>query len=236
MKIVINQRYEFLRPFIEALPEVFDTMGGIIYKGRNILKRYDVDGLSLVVKSFKKPHLINRFVYTSIRPSKASRSYHVAEELLKRGVVTPEPIAYIEERNFGLKRSFYVTRETLWKREMREFWHIPEIGDREFILRAFGIFTGEMHKKNVLHLDYSPGNILFDVIDGLPYFTVVDVNRVRFGKITEEEGYKNFERLWLPNHTFVIIAKAYADYMGYDTHTAIERICYYKDCFMKGRI
>lgn len=44
---------------------------------------------------------------------------------------------------------------------MREFEE-GGIAGREDILEAFAAFTVDLHKKGVLHLDYSAGNILFD--------------------------------------------------------------------------
>jgi len=47
-----------------------------------------------------------------------------------------------------------------------------------------------------MHRDYSPGNILFDKIDGEYHFMLVDINRMSFGKISIDMGCANFARLW----------------------------------------
>lgn len=235
MRIIINPSYKFLEDFIYSLPANFEKSGKVIYEGRNILRQYTIKNVDLVVKRFKQPHLINRIVYRFFRLSKANRSYHYGLELFRRGIATPEPIAFIEKRNFGLTDSYYISLNSPLKHTMREFWFDPEIGERKFILEAFGKFTARLHQKGVLHLDYSSGNILFDIENGNPVFSLVDINRIRFGKVTEEEGYKSFARLWLPNEVYVIIAKCYAAESGYNETHAIERICYYKDCFMKQK-
>lgn len=235
MKIVINPSYKFLENFIYSLPDNFEKSGDVIYEGRNILRQYTIKNLSVIVKRFKRPGLINRIAYRFFRLSKAHRSYQYGIELRRRGILTPQPIAFIEKHNFGLTDSYYVSLESPFKRTMREFWFNPEIGDRHFILEAFGKFTSQMHQKEVLHLDYSAGNVLFDVEDGIPVFSVVDINRMRFGKVTEEEGYKSFKRLWLPNDVYIAIAKSYAAAHKYNEAHAIERICYYKNCFMKRK-
>lgn len=236
MKITVNPKYARLESFIRQLPATFDCSGEVLYKERNVLRKYKVDGMELVVKRFKRPHLINRFVYTRLRPSKARRSYEYGMELSKRGVNTPEPVAYIECRRFGLTDSYYICLDANLPRVVREFWTIPEIGDRAFILKAFAEFTADMHRKGVMHLDYSAGNILFDVQNGLPVFSLVDINRVSIGNpVSEEDGYRNFRRLWFPHDTYVMLARAYAAAFGYDEAHAVERVCYYKDYFMKHR-
>ena len=45
-----------------------------------------------------------------------------------------------------------------------------------------------------MHRDYSPGNILFDKIDGEYHFMLVDINRMSFGKISIDMGCANFAR------------------------------------------
>lgn len=235
MKYTISPQYKFLGSFIHALPSDFLSMGEEIYSGRNVLRRYVIEGVPLVVKSFRPPHLINRLAYAYIRKSKARRSYEYAHLLLERGIPTPAPIAYVEEYHLGIRNSFYVSSECPYTRNMREFWFTPEIGDRTFILEAFAYFTASMHEAGVLHRDYSAGNILFSVIKGDPMFMVVDINRMRFGSVSEEEGYKNMERLWLPDETYRIIARAYASARGFNEEHAVERVRYYKDIVMNRK-
>ena len=230
MKYVINPKYRFLEEFIYSVPENFTFTVELIYSGRNILKLYEVQGCRLVVKSFKVPHIINRFVYMNMRRSKARRSFEYANYLLEQGIYTPEPVAFIEDcSGLGLNHSFYVSLECPFKRNLREFWYVPEIGDRMPILESFARYTADMHEKGILHKDYSSGNVLFEVKNDRPSFALVDINRMKFGKIGEEEGYKNFDRLWLPDETYKVIAYNYALARGFNPQYAIERICYFKD-------
>ncbi len=235
MKIILNPEYNFLKSFINEIPKTFDSSGQIVYQGRNKLKLYTLSNTSIVVKQFKTPHIINRFAYRFIRPSKASRSYYHALELLKRDISTPEPIAYIEEYYFGLRHSYYIALKSEENREMREFWFEKKVGNRAFILSAFGEFVAKMHQRQVLHKDLSPGNILFKVKGQTPEFTLVDINRMRFNhSISEKEGYKNLSHLWLPDEAYALIAKAYAEKRGYDPAYATKQILYYKNAFMES--
>ena len=50
MKVVINPKYNFLTDFIYHLPGCFFKDGETIYQGRNILKKYDIQGYRLIVR------------------------------------------------------------------------------------------------------------------------------------------------------------------------------------------
>lgn len=232
MKVVINPAYENLRYFIEALPREFELTGDVIFEGRNVLKCYNVGGISLVVKRFKIPHFINRIAYVSFRSSKAARSYNYGLKLMDLGITTAQPVAYIEEYKFGLGYSYFVTLKLKDMEEVRLVDSLCNTKEAVYVWEALGEYTAFMHKKNVLHNDYSPGNILFNVVEDQVNFSLIDINRMTFGVVGEEVGYKNFERLWLSDQAFVSIAKGYAASMGYNEAKAIKRICYYKDRFM----
>lgn len=232
MKIEINPKYNSLTPFIRTIPEQFERLGSVIYEGRNILRKCTVNDFQLVIKSFKPPHIVNRFVYGNLRKSKAFRSFHYALLLKEKGINTPEPVAYIEQYKMGLVHSYYISLESPFTRDLREFWFIPEIGDRYLILREFGLFTARMHEMNVLHCDYSAGNVLFGSIDGNISFDLIDINRMSFNPVSEEVGYKNFAPLWLSEEAYVEIAKAYAQGRGFDEVLAIKKILFYKNQFM----
>jgi tRNA A-37 threonylcarbamoyl transferase component Bud32 len=236
MKVVINPAYKDMDGFIRNIPAVFEASGEIIYEGRNLLKRFTTNGRSLIVKRFKKPHLINRFAYAYLRKSKACRSYNCAFKLIANGIHTPTPIAFIEEYKHGLLTcSYYISDEIKDAHEIREFWFHPEkLTEEAFVLEAFGRFTAGMHKKKVMHKDYSSGNILYKVHDGKVTFYLVDINRMRFDKpVSEEEGYKSLRKLWLNDNVFILIAQSYAEAMGYDINHTTERILYYKNTFME---
>ena len=64
--------YQNMEDFMYSIPERFAAgEGTVVYKGRNELRKMTYGGLDLVVKSFHRPNLVNRFVYGVFRPSKA---------------------------------------------------------------------------------------------------------------------------------------------------------------------
>ncbi|MDD4921121.1 MAG: lipopolysaccharide kinase InaA family protein [Bacteroidales bacterium] len=246
MNMVINPEFQFLEAFLKRLPECFYSEGETIYKARNEIKIFKVDGLVLNVKSYRKPIFFNRVVYTFFRRSKSRRAFDHALELAVRGFDTPKPVAYIEQRNGGLlDQSYFVSLQFPYTRMFREFADHSDVTGREDILEAFGFYVAALHQAGILHLDLSPGNILFEKEETGIHFCLVDINRMNFQTINQEVGCKNFERLRGNTAFFRILANSYAKACGYDADTCFERILYYnarsvksfkrKDAFKKLR-
>ncbi|MFA6831440.1 MAG: hypothetical protein WCR36_04115, partial [Bacteroidaceae bacterium] len=115
MKLLINPKYISLRSFIDKVPDIFydKTTGERLYWKRNQVKRYEIDGISLVVKSFKRPNIIQKLAYTFWRPSKAKRAFLFAKKFRDLQINTPEEIACIETFKYGLiDRTYFVSIST----------------------------------------------------------------------------------------------------------------------------
>ena len=224
MKMVINPKYKSLSAFIKSVPDIFEKEGTLIYNARNQLKTYQTADFSVVVKSFKKPHLINRIAYGFFRPSKARRSYEYALELLKRGVPTPEPVAYIEEKKAGLlNRSYYIC---IFEKDFLEIRKemLGQRGDKSF-LKALAMFIADIQNKGVLQRDLSPGNILSKTENGKIFFTLVDINRTDFfDVISQNERYKNFARIAEKCEIIDELASEYAKIMSFDVEKSKKEI------------
>ena len=195
-KIVIHPDYEFCADFINQLPDIFHAEGRTIFKARNELKIFERHGLELVVKSFKTPHFINKVAYSILRASKAERAYKYATILLNKGILTPQPVAYIEIKKHGLLfSSFFVSIKSRFHREIREISNAPDLPEAYPVLDDFACFTAELHRKGIFHKDYTPGNILFGKIGDKYAFELVDLNRMKFREVNPEEGHKVFDKL-----------------------------------------
>lgn len=236
MKIAINPTYSFLTEFINKLPESFATEGEIIYNERNVLKRYQVQGVDLIVKSFKIPVLVNRVAYAFFRKSKACRSYEYALEILKRGGSTPEPIAYIEEFKGGLlNRSFFISIYNASAVTIRNYMYGGN-SDEDKVLRSFTRFTAGIHRAGILHIDYSPGNILMNTAsDGTYSFSLIDINRLRFKKISTDEALRNFDRLAVSVDISTRLGEMYADCCSLNREETVRKINEYSDRFFLKR-
>ena len=61
--LVLSPGCESFRDFMLSIPDRFEKgEGTIIHKGRNELRKITYNGNVLVVKSFRTPNIINRFV------------------------------------------------------------------------------------------------------------------------------------------------------------------------------
>ncbi len=257
----LHPDYQALKNFVKTLPLQFHYgKGEIIYQGRNELRRFEQNGQSLIVKSFARPHWINRIVYGIFRKSKAQRSYEYAQLLLSKGILTPQPIAYYQERcGLCFDKSYYVcaaSEKTIHFKDMDKL--CP--AEQECFLKAVGELTAKLHEAGIYHKDYSGGNILVSFGEGSrpaaanrihsasrtsdtrncihgehsdnhtgvqAELELLDLNRMRFGKVSPEKGYANFDRFHVNDESLRIMAIAYANARNLDTQTCIERVLYY---------
>ncbi|MCD8318705.1 MAG: hypothetical protein LUC45_07670, partial [Paraprevotella sp.] len=221
--LVLRPEYEGFQEFMYSLPERFSAgEGKLVYKGRNELRKFEYGGRELVVKSFHRPNLINRFVYGIIRPSKAKRSYVHAEMFVGIGVGTPAPVGYLNvRRGLLFDRSYYVTlaSECPYVYNDLFYQHFDYADD---VIRAVGRVTAILHGHGYAHKDYGRGNILFR---NTPYgvkIEIVDLNRMYIGPIDLKMGCKNFERLPATPHMHRLMAEEYAALPGFDPEECFE--------------
>ncbi|HER40228.1 MAG TPA: Kdo domain containing protein, partial [Salinimicrobium catena] len=111
MNFIISEKYREQKEDILKLIKEFDQRGQLFGNGvRNKIKIFDLQGREVNIKSFKVPNLVNKVAYRFFRKSKAQRSFEYAHQLLSRGIGTPYPIAYAEEKDGPFfKKSFYVS-------------------------------------------------------------------------------------------------------------------------------
>lgn len=112
MKVFISGKFGYLKEWIydiasnDALPQ-----GKVLRDKRNSIVRCIVGNEAFVVKRFGRPNPFNRIVYSFFRRTKAERSYRNTEKLCKMGYDSPEPVAYIELRSFGVfGTGYYICR------------------------------------------------------------------------------------------------------------------------------
>ena len=234
MKIVINPVYNILESFISNIPDRFDQEGDLVYTARNQLKHFNVEGYDVIVKRYKEPHLINRIAYTYFRPSKAKRAYEYAFKLLKLGVDSPAPIAYIEQFNSGLLTyGFFISVYEKNYSVIRDF--MSGIQTDELLLKALSLYIADLHAKGILHLDMSPGNILYLKETDNYHFTLIDINRMQFlPSVSTVKRYKSFKRLAENESVLTIIAKLYAEAAHLNVTEAVMEINRYSNKFFSS--
>ena len=177
--------------------------------------------MTVVVKEFGVPNIVNRLIYGRLRKSKAQRSYEYAQWLLAHGIGSPVPLAWATDRcGLLLGRSYYVSLRSACTHTFADL--IREEGvsqsvevassasadslcsaaeerqslspaDEAKILGSIAKTTARLHSLGAIHRDYSRGNILWELQpDGTILVELVDLNRLRFpGSISVAEGLAN---------------------------------------------
>ena len=213
--LVVSEGYDVQQ--IKDLLDSFENAGESIWKKRNTLKIFTLSGREVIVKSFKVPHLVNRFAYRYLRKSKAQRSYEHARILRQKGILTPDPIGYREEFSLiGLGSSQYISTKLDYDFDFNALYDAG-FENRDRILEKFTEFTFQLHERGIHHLDHSRGNTLIvkrgeDQWD----FYLVDLNRMRFENMDYQKRMDNFSRLGLTPDMIEIVSRAYAKLIGED--------------------
>lgn len=213
-KYTVAPEFASMDEFVVSLPQLFERgEGEVIYDGRNQLRRFNVEGRNLIVKSFRTPNFVNRIAYGWLRSSKAQRSFEYAAHLRSIGIGSPTPVGWLTERRgllFG--RSYYACLESTLPYTYKDIMAgtlAPDLERRA--LEAIGLTTARLHDAGMLHKDYSRGNILFGpAADGSISVEIIDLNRIRFGTVSLEAGLDNlFERLPATPEQHAIMEDAY---------------------------
>ena len=218
MCLTINSKFSSMSVEINSYFRDFNLTGQLLGDGkRNIIKLFDLDGLTLNIKSFKIPNLVNKIAYRYFRKSKARRSFEYANILLEKGIGTPQPIAYLENYNWlGLKDSYYACEHLQCDLTFRELLELSDYPDHENILRQFTHFSYGLHQKGIEFKDHSPGNTLIKKNTNGQYdFFLVDLNRMNFHeKMSFELRMKNLCRLTPVKDMVKVMSNEYAKLSG----------------------
>ena len=233
MYTFFSAKYKSKQDAVNKILEAFDDSGRLIGKGkRNVVKAFEFDGEQYNVKSFKIPHLINKIVYRFFRMSKAKRSFLYAERLLSLGILSPYPVAYIEEKtSFFFLKSYYISKQQQYDLTFRDLIENSKYVGNTDILKAFTRFTFRLHEQNVLFNDHSPGNTLIKITEKGYDFYLVDLNRMQFKPLDFNARMKNFSRLTPKKEMVKFMADEYAKLIGSDKNTVFDLMWKYTQEF-----
>lgn len=233
IKTVISFEYQMnpkVQEFVEHLPVIFEKEGEILYNKRNLIKRFRIDPSdeilnSIVVKRYKRPNLIQKITYTYFRSSKAKRAFYNAAELRKRGVSTPQEIAYIEQNENGfLKYGYYISGSDDAP-AIRE--RLIELKDFDKLMAAdFAVFAAILHEKGILHHDLNSTNVLYHANNGHYSFSVIDINRMKFypeGQMpSREDCFENLTRFTGRMDLYEYVLKCYLEKRAWYTEATMQ--------------
>lgn len=229
-KILINSNYNYLNNFITQMPSHFDLDGEVIKDSRNKIKVFSADGLAVNVKRFCVPPLIfNRVIYRFFRSPKAVRAYKNALKITNLGIDTPTPIAYLIFGNgIFISRCYFISIQCNYSLDIHYFEKHTLDNLTRKVFTELGYFIARLHELGIYHRDFGGGNIMVNIKDGEPRFSLIDINRMSFERIDIERGCENFNRLALSQPKIEIIASSYADARCFDTQEVIEKIIKYR--------
>jgi hypothetical protein len=164
-----------------------DTAIGLLY-----VKRYNVHGLRYALAGLAAP-------------SPAARGWAGAAALASRGFATPEMIAAVEFRRFGLRaRSFLVTRAVAGVPTADDRWReilaMPDARRRRVARRALACALGDLfrrlHAAGVYHRDLKDVNVLVTGPADAPRCVLLDLEQVRVpGVVSTRRRRKNVVQL-----------------------------------------
>ncbi len=227
MKYEIQERYLALKPLVENVAEHFAQSDEVIHKARNEIRLVTFAGETYVVKAFRVPNLINRFIYRYVRASKARRSYRHSIRIGPE--FCPEAVAYIENYKSGLlETSYFISRHFAADYTIRSVLREQAFANRTAVLEQFAAFTFLLHENKVLHKDYSPGNVLIKEAGGQYQFRIVDVNRMVFRALNLKERAHNFVKFMMEDEMSRVVLSQYALRAGVEPEAfmADYRRCY----------
>jgi tRNA A-37 threonylcarbamoyl transferase component Bud32 len=215
LKMQIAESYDtpVWRRWLQELPDTIDdfTKEELIQGGRNQLFRRRFEGVEIVVKRFPNRDAWKKIVYR-ICQGKAKRSYLHSERLNQAGLNSPEPIAWLETwEGPWLKDSFYICVFAPFEHEARELKR-SDLPARDAKARLLGQSLAKMHQANILHLDLTPGNLLYTSRKEDEWeIQIVDNNRMRFGPVGPRIAMTSLVQADLPDDLVSPMLSAYAE-------------------------
>lgn len=233
-----------LTTFINRIPEVFETSGEVLYKARNEVRLFVVEGKEVVVKRFKRPNLTQCIAYSFFGPNKAQKAVQYAARLNELGIPTPAALGEVTIRPGILVKQYYLaTLACHWPdcRVLREW-----TDDKATLLHDLVSFIIYMHERGFLHGDTNLSNFLYAeraaVTDpasplydaeapvwtgGQQYtFQVIDINRSRFtaGPASRNDCLHNLFRMEHDRSLLRRIVGEYARQRGWKADEAVEYV------------
>ena len=232
----INDKYFSFQEKINLCIKNFDLEGKLIKDSRNTVKVFRIDDLYINIKKFKRPSFINRLVYSFFRSTKACRSFLYANKLLHYNILTPDPIAYIENSKYYLlDDSFYVCKNIDYDFDMKHVFENKELEQRDKLIKKFVLFTHKLHENGIMFLDHSTSNTIIKKVESDYSFFLIDLNRMNFKKMNFEDRLINFRRLNLSDDSIKKVSHFYSEIVNVNKDLIFEKIKKYSQNFQINR-
>ncbi len=196
-------------PFLQAISDcsrlLNEPEAEILLDSRNrvgvvALPNQEGKEIDIVIKEFRSTG-VNK-LKSFFLPGKAFKAWRGAVALMKRGIETPTPVAYLEKRKgIFLEQSFFLAERVDGVEEIRFLLLRLSPSELRKLLISLGRYLSLGHEKGVLHRDLSDGNILVrkDKTGEFRFF-LIDTNRIKLKKkVGHLRGLKNIIRMGVPD-------------------------------------
>jgi hypothetical protein len=220
----VSDEFAELKEFILNLPATFDNNGQVIKDNRNIIRKVSTPQGELVIKNFRGMYFFNRVAYSFFRKSKAERSYINSGILNGRGILTPPNVGWLDCYRWGLLgRSYYLCAFSPHKTFEQHLKDNPD--DQSYkraLYRHLLSFVIKLHRLGINQTDLSLGNILVIPTGEGFEFSMVDLNRVRFHKVSFRQGLQNLRKIELPLEDMNNLIREYAKQAGQSPEASLD--------------
>lgn len=225
------------REWVERLPELCDAANPEqrLPGGRNEVLLFEHLGRRLVVKRFRNRGLWKKVAYR-ITTSKARRSFEHSQRIIEAGLLSPTPIAWLEEWSGSwLQQSFYVC-------EFQDYVHDayaladPSLPDRIEKAECIGRTCGRLHEAKIAHLDLNSGNLLFSQDPDRNWqIHIIDNNRIRFQSVSPKLACSLLLRAALQDDVLDATLNTYAQTRSFPTEAFRSRYLAKRKIFLLNR-
>jgi tRNA A-37 threonylcarbamoyl transferase component Bud32 len=153
---------------------------------------------------------VRSWMQNVVRAGTACAEFERGRELARRGVPTPEPLAF--GQSISRQRCGYLLTRTIpdaapldvFLESSLAKWRTGRTARlRQRVAAALGRFLGDLHNAGVTHQDLHPGNLLVRVdAENEPHFWLIDLHAVRLGKPLGRSA--GFDNLVILNRWFML--------------------------------
>jgi hypothetical protein len=180
MQIEVNPAYIELEKKLVKVPRDEVDYEQVYENGRNFVGRISVEGKSFVVKKYVEVPLVKKLLYSTILKSKAQQAYEKAGYLLRQGVETAPPVAYIVVHRMGFYHTSYFVSEYLPYIPFQRMWKLIKVPREHHLLsNGYKEFRCRLQEKGISITDSNPDNTLVYKRDDGYHFAQIDINRIK---------------------------------------------------------
>lgn len=218
MKILLNPKYESLRPWLEGLESRFEAEGQTLRNGRDLIKTLRApDGRQLCVKRYAQTGLLRRLAGRLLSTSGSRRAYRLPMLLRERGFESPESVALVRAGRGLLGRMTYlVSLNSPYRYRLDRLASCDE-AERRAVAEAFARYVARLHDDGFLHRGLTAGNVVYDYLGGRYRFALVDTAPLRHvHAVSLERGCRDLAGLGADDAFLALLGHAYARARGAD--------------------